>query len=165
MITSRRFLYIHIPKCGGHSIDAVLCRYGRVRRGLRHVSAVGLRKEIKFFDKLYRFSFIREPFSWLVSGMHYFGYRDMWSYLDSCPGCQCSYLYDGDDCLMDFIGRVETLQEDMDTVMRHLGYRRLVVPVLWCGKYKPYAWTDALRDRAREQFSDDFELYERLCLK
>ena len=88
------------------------------------------------FDAAFRFSFVRNPWARLVSEFRYrnhhlrMSFREFvergWpppsmsdEYRHLVP--QSDFLYDGDGrCLVDFVGRFESLQADFDTVCARL---------------------------------------------
>jgi len=68
-----KFLYIHIPKCGGVSIKNAL-KNNEVKRDLLH-NDLNNKRLIKQEDKLkkyFKFSFVRNPWDRMISLYHYF---------------------------------------------------------------------------------------------
>lgn len=73
---SKKFIFIHIPKTGGTSIEAVLADHGIVLQGagnfhsiyFKHIDAKQLRVMMGAeYDNYFKFSIVRNPWDWLVS--------------------------------------------------------------------------------------------------
>lgn len=91
MISHRyRCIFVHIPKTGGHSIEAVVWPSGRSEStlwmgfvdefhnkyqtgGLQHLHATQIREEVgaETFDAYFKFSFVRNPWDKAVSQFAY----------------------------------------------------------------------------------------------
>lgn len=96
------------------------------------------------FDEYFKFSFVRNPWSRVVSMYKYFGFQNhcgfndfvmnhlrtrMWSERHWFVGPQCDFICDDKGRLMiDFVGRVETLQADFLKVCDKIGLPPLEVP-------------------------------------
>lgn len=161
-------LFVHIPKTGGQSIEQFfmdllhldwdkdrtalyLQRNDDPARGtekLAHLSAVEYvdcgyvsREE---FSGFFKFSFVRNPWSRILSEYRYRNYFHHLSFRDFVlnkmpkPGWDDKYrhvmpqydmLYDQQgNLLVDFVGRFETLQQDFDRVCEHLGITDSLLP-------------------------------------
>lgn len=88
---SKKFIFIHIPKTGGTSIEAVLADHGTVLQGagnfhsiyFKHIDAKRLRVMMGAeYDRYFKFSIVRNPWDWLVS-MYEF-----------CRGFSYPFIYD-----------------------------------------------------------------------
>lgn len=153
-------VFVHVPKTAGISIEHVfldllgltwetrapllLRANDRPELGpprLAHLKAADyvryhyLTQEM--FDRYFKFAFVRNPWSRLVSLYKYRAYNwrcdfktfvkgplqsRLWHEQDwfVCP--QSEFLYSADNrLLVDFVGRYETLQRDFDAVCGHLG--------------------------------------------
>lgn len=82
-----KFIFIHIPKCGGTSVESTLFIPASQRTakdlwmfpnkyqsgGLQHLKAIHIREEVgpTIFDDCFKFSFVRNPWDKLVSQYHY----------------------------------------------------------------------------------------------
>ena len=161
-------LFVHIPKTGGQSIEQFfmnllhldwdkdrttlhLQRNDDKAHGtekLAHLSAAEYvdcgyvsRQE---FSEFFKFSFVRNPWSRILSEYRYRNYFHHLSFRDFVlnkmpkPGWndkhrhvmpQYDMLYDQQgNLLVDFVGRFETLQQDFDRVCEHLGITDSLLP-------------------------------------
>jgi hypothetical protein len=154
-------LFVHIPKSAGQSIEQFFVdRLGldwdrdreqlllqanddrsRGTEKLAHLSAAEYvgdgYLEQEEFDRLFKFSFVRNPWARIVSEYRYRNYFHHRSFSDFVlnklpqPGWDDKYrhvmpqhdmLHDRDGrLLVDFVGRFESLQADFDTVCERLG--------------------------------------------
>ena len=185
-------IFIHIPKVAGQSIERffysllnvkrevlLLGANGDPKRGpqeLSHLTAeeyVGLGhitpEEFRYY---YKFSFVRNPWTRLVSEyifndyLSQFSFKDFvfnhfpqpdWSdaYRHILP--QYQFLYDSKgNLLLDFVGRFEKLQADFNLVCHKLGIEETQLPHMNSGKknkalkeWKPY-WE--YYDEERKEF-------------
>tara|TARA_B110000444_G_scaffold252966_1_gene283054 strand:- start:5558 stop:6121 length:564 start_codon:yes stop_codon:yes gene_type:complete len=131
---THNFIFIHIPKTGGSSIDDVLKKY--VRRWVLHEylypDAVYKAQKRNGFKNYFSFCFVRNPWDKIVSQYHfnreYFGMENYTfeEYVHAFnEGKRISWFNpdflswmtdDEGNVLMDFVGRFEKLQEDFDYV-------------------------------------------------
>ena len=100
-----------------------------------HIKANDLKKEIskKVFDNYFKFGFVRNPWDWQVSLYTYMlkleshhqhdlikSMKNFDEYIDwrvhNDLHLQKEFFYDKDKCLMDFIGKIENLEEDFKSV-------------------------------------------------
>jgi hypothetical protein len=163
--TSHRFIFIHVYRNAGQSITAALEPYlARPRLTFRrlplvwplrdwrlqrlreynygHISARELRAGLppEQFERFFKFSFVRNPWSWQVSVFHYIrqrrdhpdhaffeSFRDFDAYLDwrineARPELQSDFLCDqSGELLVDFVGRHERLAADFGALCERLG--------------------------------------------
>ena len=76
----KKFIFIHIPKTGGTSLECGLEKYGIVHKGPRnyssvyhkHVTAVRCKTMMgEQFEEYFRFTSVRNPWDWLVSNYEF----------------------------------------------------------------------------------------------
>jgi len=76
----KRFIFTHIPKTAGTSVSAVLSQHGVSLQGRRnydsiyfkHFEASRLQSELgDAYEDYFRFSFVRSPWTWLVSNYEF----------------------------------------------------------------------------------------------
>ena len=180
MILSNRhnFLFVHIAKTGGTSVRAALKAVqwkdpyylaqficSRLSHATGHRIAAKLPRHARivcaqemlpreFFDGLFKFAFVRNPWDLQVSSYHHLkrerphllqgheGFEAFtrykldpqrpWQYhLDTAVTPMSDYLVDlHGNVLADFIGRYERLQDDWDQVCRRIGIATPVLPQL-----------------------------------
>lgn len=161
-------LFVHVPKTAGQSVEQFFMdRLGldwdrdraRVMLGdnpdrargtekLAHLSAAEYLRdgfvEAEEFGRLFKFSFVRNPFTRIVSEYLYRNYFSHRSFRDFVlhrlpePGWDDDYrhvmpqydmLHDADGrLLVDYVGRFENLQADFDEVCRRLGIEDSALP-------------------------------------
>ena len=161
-------LFVHIPKAAGQSIeqffmDLLQLDWDKDRSALYLQSnpdpALGTEKLAHLsaseylecgylspeeFSNLFKFSFVRNPWSRILSEYRYRNYFHHLSFRDFVlnkfpkPGWGDKYrhvlpqydmLYDQHgNLLVDFVGRFETLQQDFDRVCEHLGIADSLLP-------------------------------------
>ena len=178
MLLSHRykFLFVHIAKTGGTSVRGALSRYrwrdpyyltqwlaSKMSSAVNHEVAIKLPRHCKiitaqemlpraFFDSLFKFAFVRNPWDLQVSSYHHirrerphlmaadesfehFLRRKLdperpWQYhIDTSITLQSDYLIDlHGNVLVDFIGRYESLQADFDHCCESLNLPKQVLP-------------------------------------
>ncbi len=203
-----KFLFVHIPKTGGTSIRAALNRL-RFRDpwfGLqficskisklsghrlgckfpRHAKAIAAKEMLprEFFDSLFKFAFVRNPWDLQVSSYHHVkrhyphllkGREDFESFLRWKLDRQRPYIYHLDtptqseyikdidgSLLVDFVGRYENLQEDFDEVCRRIGVKPIKLPHRRHTKdrkdYRVY-YNDSTAELVYNYFREDIERF------
>jgi len=95
-----KFIFIHIPKTGGTSVETAIGKIGRVTEGagtlnrldFKHITLIELYNKFKVdhkekdLNKYFKFTFVRNPFDWLVSnyffnrGIHHPYFRESTKY-------------------------------------------------------------------------------------
>lgn len=168
MLLSHRykFLFVHIAKTGGTSARAALARKAmwdpyRIPMWIcsklshatghklgskfpRHAKIIAAKEMLpkEFFDSLFKFAFVRNPWDLQVSSFHHIkrerphllaGYTDFKSFMqykfdpdrpyqyhiDTSIELQSDYLIDlHGNIIVDFIGRYENLHEDFDHICK-----------------------------------------------
>lgn len=152
--------------------------------GLQHLLAKQIRQEIgdyRFYS-YFKFSVVRNPFDRAVSQFAYMQRRqDLRALIDMDKNTsfseyvnltqrrqhiqwapQCSFLYDDDGTLlMDFVGRFETLDDDMSSVFARLGIECDSLPRFNAsnrGEYREY-YTPATRVQIESMYKDDLDRF------
>ncbi len=73
---SKKFIFIHIPKTGGTSIEHMLRKYGVLLQGngnfdsvyYKHATAQAIKQMLgDEYNKYFKFTFMRNPLDWIVS--------------------------------------------------------------------------------------------------
>jgi hypothetical protein len=212
MLLSRkhRFLFVHIAKTGGTSVRAALQgrRWGdpwywpmflcsRLSHLSGHTIATKLPRHAKvvaakellpkaYFDDLFKFAFVRNPWDLQVSSFHhirrerpqYLGGHDDFSaflrwkldperpyqfHVDTSIELQTDYLIDlRGEIVVDFIGRYERLHDDFDHACRLIGLTGAELPHRRRAKdrapdYRGY-YDDATAALVAKHFRRDIEL-------
>jgi hypothetical protein len=205
-----RFLYVHIAKTGGTSVRASLRKLqmrdpmyllqaicSRLDHLSGHRIAAKLPRHSKiiaalemlprdYFDSLFKFAFVRNPWDLQVSSYHHLkrerpqllaGQEDFesflrwklnlerpWQYhLDTSITLQTDYLVDLQGRkLVDFIGRYESLSDDWDTICKRIGVGRRELPhkrkaTDRTRDYRSY-YTDETAELVARHFARDVEM-------
>lgn len=205
-----RFLFVHIPKTGGTSIRAALRYYKwndparlplfflsrlsavsghRLACKLpRHARVIAAREMLPrdYFDSLFKFAFVRNPWDLQVSSYHHLrrerpqlleGIADFEGFLrlkldpnrppvyhfDVTMELQSSYLIDLEGrIIVDFVGRYERLAEDFGRACRRIGIPTPNLPHKRQAKnrsdYRPY-YTDTTAAWIATHFKRDLERF------
>jgi chondroitin 4-sulfotransferase 11 len=141
---------------------------------LQHLTASELRDELgDEFGNYFRFAFIRNPWERMVSIYcyhrkatgHMLSFHD---YLEYTEGTrrdhevpQYKFIFDhGGECLVDFVGRFERLQDDFAEVCGRLKTERTLPHVLAAtiGDYKSY-YDETARKMVERRFGEDIERF------
>lgn len=211
MLLSHRyqFLFVHIAKTGGSSVRTALQRYrwrdpyylpqwiaSKMSSLAGHELGIKLPRHCKiitgqemlpreFFDALFKFTFVRNPWDLQVSSYHHirrerphlmlpdesfeqFLRRKLdadrpWQYhIDTSITLQSDYLVDlHGKVLVDYIGRYETLQDDFNSCCDRIGLPRQTLPHRRKAedrqRYREY-YDDSTRALVAEHFARDIEL-------
>jgi hypothetical protein len=205
-----RFLFVHIAKTGGTSVRAALqglrwrdpwywpmflcSRLSRLSghrtatKLPRHAKAVAAKELLprEFFDALFKFAFVRNPWDLQVSSFHHIrrerpqylgghdGFADFlrWKldperpyqyHLDTSIELQTDYLVDLHGAtIVDFIGRYERLPEDFAEACRRIGIREPPLPHQRRASdrgrdYRGY-YTDETAEMVARHFARDIEV-------
>lgn len=205
------FLYVHIAKTGGTSVRRALVPY---RRGHpyaifqflcsrmsgwsghklgckfpRHSRIVAAEQMLprEFFDQLFKFAFVRNPWDLQVSSYHHLKrerplllegqetFADFlrWKldperpyqyHLDTSIEIQSDYLKGVDGSIVvNFIGRYERLQEDFDHVCTTVGIKPFALPhrrkATDRTKYRDY-YDAETKQLVAERFAEDINRFE-----
>jgi hypothetical protein len=205
-----KFLFVHIAKTGGTSVRTslqslrwrdpwyypmFLCsRFSHLsghRIGSkfpRHSKIIAAKEMLpaEFFDSLFKFSFVRNPWDLQVSSFHHikrerpnflFGHDDFESFMrfkfdphreyqfhiDTSLQLQSDYLVDlHGNILVDFIGKYESLQDDFSQACERIGIKDITLPHKREAKdrkkdYRSY-YTDETAELVAKHFEQDIRL-------
>jgi hypothetical protein len=204
------FLFVHIAKTGGTSVRAALASLRwrdpmyipqfiasrlshatghRIASKLpRHARIIAAKEMLprELFEKLFKFTFVRNPWDLQVSSWHHLKRErphlvehmpDFESFLrwkldperpyqyhiDTSIEHQVDYLKDLDETvLVDFIGKYESLQEDYEEACRRIGIKPPSLPHKRQAKdrkgYRGY-YNDDLAALVMEHFKEDIETF------
>lgn len=145
--------YTNITLRRTNKLDQLLIRIGYYPKIFSsafdgHIIARDLKKQIpeKIFDTYFKFGFVRNPWDWQTSlysfmlkeGTKHHQYhiikkfKSFDDYIDwrvhEDLHFQHSFFYDENDrCLMDFIGKLETLKSDFDFVCNKVGIQKEIL--------------------------------------
>ncbi|MBC7357556.1 MAG: sulfotransferase family 2 domain-containing protein [Desulfacinum sp.] len=205
-----KFLFVHIPKTGGTSVRVALRGYkwkdpwriplfvcSRLSSLSGHRLACKLPRHAKviaaqemlprdFFQSLFKFAFVRNPWDLQVSSFHHIRrerphlmkgletFQDFLKYkldperpyvfhFDVSIERQSDYLVDLDGRLIvDFVGRYERLEEDFNEACRRIGIRAPALPhkrkAVDRRDYRSY-YTDETAELVARHFRRDIELF------
>ncbi len=77
---SKKFIFVHIPKTGGTSVSKMLKKHGIMLQGERNYGSVYFKHAIAAdlkrmmgdeWDNYFKFTFVRNPWDWIVSNYEY----------------------------------------------------------------------------------------------
>ena len=184
-------LYIRVPKTGSHSILSVLSKYPKVlyqlrdqyikdRRRLCDHLALDSREALgdDLYNKIFKFSFVRNPYSRAVSSWRFTTFKMGQSFRDFCIDlkdrgtcesfaswhCSDQYqqLYDlSGNLIVDFVGRLESYQDDFNTICDQIKIPRHRLPHKNKTNHKHYTeYYDSMsRDLVAERYAKDIEYF------
>ena len=149
-------IFIHIPRCGGTSIEMALCGqdWHTVDKTTKHLIGSTAKKIYEpYWDNYFKFSFVRNPWARTASLQkfsHFYGvsiqkgkvnfgkYFDKFypleidrrskSHKDSFKPIENAIYLNTLNVKLDFIGRFENLQQDFNTVCDQLGIPHQQLP-------------------------------------
>ncbi|MEJ5347150.1 MAG: sulfotransferase family 2 domain-containing protein [Desulfosoma sp.] len=205
-----KFLFVHIPKTGGTSIRVALRGYKwrdpyRIPLSLcsrlsalfghrlacklpRHAKAIAAKEMLprEFFDSLFKFAFVRNPWDLQVSSFHHIRrerphlmqgfstFEDFLKYkldpdrpyvfhFDVSIERQSDYLVDLDGSLIvDFVGRYERFEQDFHEACQRIGIQTPRLPhkrrAADRRDYRAY-YTDETAELVARHFQKDIELF------
>lgn len=209
---TNKFIFVQIPKTGCTSIESVLQSHAEpVLQGHhswdspqhKHITLKAQQRLLgqAMFEQYYKFAFVRNPYSWLVSnyffcgGLHVPYHRDkpelmrlsespglvkdwlkdhksittfkQWLkwYVEHVNGTQLEMICDSTGLVaVDFVGKLETIDQDFDTVCDKLGLARARVPHVnrTPRKHKHYMeyYDDETRSIVEKHYAEDLEHFE-----
>jgi chondroitin 4-sulfotransferase 11 len=179
-----RVAFIHIPKCAGTSIETYLRNFEFYIKGHYHTTHRKLLENDKY-KNYYKFSFVRNPYDKMVSEFKWYTdqsnewnlrhcreyYRDVDfktfvnKFLTLHPG-DSYHLYSQYSILtplkgIDFIGRLENLQEHFDIICDKIGIPQQQLPHENKSNHKHYTeyYDDETKEIVAEKYKKDIEYF------
>ncbi|KQC31612.1 sulfotransferase family 2 domain-containing protein [Flagellimonas eckloniae] len=146
-----------------------------------HINAPELKKNIspEIFDSYFKFGFVRNPWDWqvslykfmlkreghrqheLIKGMKSFDEYINWRVNEDLQ-LQKKFFYVGDECLIDFIGKMENLDNDFAEICKKIGVES-ALPRLNASRAKTDSflnyYTQETIDLVNEAFQEDIKLF------
>tara|TARA_B100001093_G_scaffold517782_1_gene600386 strand:- start:1594 stop:2181 length:588 start_codon:yes stop_codon:yes gene_type:complete len=190
MISDRdKFIFVHIPKCGGTSIERfILSNYGvsndwtskyplsalpmKIKSefsiGFRHKQHMSLNDfPLEKQEEYFSFAFVRNPWDRIMSS--YFYYKGLGckftfkSFLESNKSrihCKPQFCFLNKN--IDFIGRFENLQEDFNLICQKLGFESKKLPHENKTNHEHYTewYTDENKNLVTDRYFDDIEAFD-----
>jgi hypothetical protein len=185
-----RFIFVHVYKAAGSSVSDALAPFAHDGRiyGIRnkHLTAAQIRARFPFplfFDRYFRFAFVRNPWS-LEASLYNFARRKgelpqgqtFEAFLEgrrdrrSTKGPQAKFVIDGDGrTIVNHVGRMERIEEEFAGICRRIGFTERDRPQLahanrstfddWRSYYTPRtrAMVAEMSARDIEMFGYSFE--------
>ena len=181
-----KFVFIHIPKTGGSSIEYLFMPETIGKEGMCiHYAGKHSQLKDKRVTDYFTFSFVRNPFDRILSHYTFFikkshisghdtrgsfpefvkyycsSKRTGWQRNDFLP--QFNYLsIDGETCDIDFVGKFENFQEDFNIVCDEIGMPRHQLPHYNSSdNHKHYTeyYDDETREIVAEKYAKDIEYF------
>ena len=184
-----KFIFIHIIRTGGTSIEKFF--RGGGGKNHEFAKNMKKRIGNKKWESYFKFTFIRNPWDKMVSQYFYIQrkrkenklkgfnltFREFILRFKSCTESeyikgrgipvlfnpiQLPWILDDDgNCMVDFIGKFENLQEDFDTICDKIGIPRQKLPHENKSEHKHYTeyYDDETRQIVAEKFAKDIEYF------
>jgi hypothetical protein len=182
----RKFVFVHIPKTGGTSINTALGSFPS------HTTARQYLRKYPQAKQYFKFAIVRNPWDYLVSYYHFYNspeYRDATTkrrkaYADASTrsfnkwvrwALSGKAIYDrkitrlqldwvtsaNGSVIVDYIGRFETLQGSFYEICDRIGIKRMVLPHEKKGSHKHYSeyYDKSLRDFVGQYYAKDIEAF------
>ena len=181
-------IFIHVPKCAGMSIS-YFCRQNGLLIDPVNRSDIWM-KENKSYQNIenvavdFSFAFVRNPFSRMVSAWkcqwvscnQYKTFKDFilyflpesnsitffrWSHVMPFTDTRMKLFNSNGNQLIDFIGKVENLQEDFNIICDRIGIPQQQLPHKNKTKHKHYTeyYNDETREIVAQKYAKDIEYF------
>ena len=186
-----KHIFVHIPKCGGSSLTGLLkdLNICVIDHNIRNPHFKYLRDRVSQDRENYIFTFTRNPWDRLVSSFFYLKQggvnvkdkidsnrylSDYSSFEDMVVNWneslfnqlhfmeQYKWIHDGNGELMpDFIGKLENIQQDFDTVCDKIGIPQQKLPHKNKSKHKHYTeyYDEETKQLVAETYAKDIEYF------
>jgi hypothetical protein len=175
-----KFIFIHINKCGGTTIDTLFNGEFAGHKKAFHYEEL----YPKEFNNYFKFTFVRNPWDRVVSFYHY-QVKRKWDFypfnktipfkkfvkewLRQMPGqttLNTNSCYDwisdkNDDLLVDFIGKLENFQQDFNAICDTIGIERQKLPHENKSKHKHYTeyYNEETKEIVAKKYAKDIEYF------
>lgn len=182
------FIFVHIQKTAGKSIRQALGLKG----GADHRAAKVIREQIdeSIWNNSFKFAFVRNPWDRIVSAYYYRVqggnrsandlsrakiYPDTFElfcekilYFQSLENesmfiCQKDWITDNySNQIVDFIGRVENIQDDYDIICNRLGKQQVKIPHINQSSHESYrdVYNEKTRKLVAQAYQEDIEYFK-----
>lgn len=164
-----RFIFVHIQRTGGHSIEKALSKFVSQKDidkinhifGHMHVVPRNIEKYFSYdiWKQYFKFAFVRNPWDRAVSFYHYFkqnkrhrithptfaktvdtmDFSHWIKRTNLVPPQFCWVIPDGSNFIVDFVGRFENLQEDFDKICDRVCIPSVKLETIMKTKHKHYS--------------------------
>ena len=149
----------------------------------KHATAIDMKNYLNedIFNYYFKFAFVRNPFDWLVSLYHYLkgskGHRNytlankldfgnfVLRYIKIKSPLQSDFITENDNIIVDYIGKLESLQDDLNYIYKRIGLSHLSEKTIpWKNKsirnnnYMEY-YDEDLKKKVIEYFKKDFVMF------
>jgi len=175
-----KLIFIHMYKVAGISITNVFKPLRIIPIGNKHFRCKRLLKMVgpEIWNDYFKFTFVRNPWDRLVSAYHFISKRRNFlklSFTDwiikqnnndhSLPtnlNCQLNKLMIDDEMSVDFIGKIEEIEKDMDAIAKKRNLHLNPVPHKHYNNHKHYSYyyTNKTRDIVSKWHKSDIEYFE-----
>jgi hypothetical protein len=183
-----KFIFVHITKCGGTSVETALKKYGGEylwnRDEMKNENHQFIHKKhalaekyslTKYWKNSFKFTFVRNPWSREISA--YFYRKRMTDFCGTFEehiaskaftarplhhGNQYNWLISHNGKMeLDFIARFENFQEDFNTICDKIGTPHQKLPHKNATKHKHYTeyYNDETRQIVAEKYAKDIEYF------
>jgi hypothetical protein len=139
----------------------------------KHIPAIELKQKCEKFDQYFKFSFVRNPYARAVSWVFYHLRNenyDLENYSFSelilrCPHWiwypQHRWIYSNGNNLMNFVGKIESLQQDFNIVCDKIGIPQQKLPHINKSNHKHYTeyYDNETRKMVSERYAEDIEFF------
>lgn len=186
-----KFIFVHIYRCGGNSIRTILNKDNIITN--QHQSHATASEIMDFhgkeyFESVFKFSFVRNPFDHLVSLYEFirkypthhfhqnvirmrFGQFIKWYHSQIIKKSRTDngglhtmkdFLYKGDELLVNFVGKFENFAEDINYICKKLNIKCDEIPKINSvdhPNYKTY-YDTSLIDLVYNNFKEDLNTFD-----